>query len=55
MKKVKYVPNIKDLIAIGKEAVNGKICKHCGKDFKKETGKERVCLKCQKEIKELWK
>lgn len=55
MSKVKFTPNIKMLISIGNDASRGKICNHCGRNFKKETGKPRTCIKCTKEIKDLWR
>jgi hypothetical protein len=35
------------LIAIGKDAEIGKICLHCGREFKKAAGGPRVCKKCK--------
>lgn len=44
-------PTLKQLIAIGNEAVSGKICNRCGRVFRKAIGKTRICRACaQKEF-----
>lgn len=38
---------IEILVAIGNDAESGKICKHCGRSFKKAVGYSRKCKKCE--------
>lgn len=50
MKKQTLTKKQKDieiLIKIGHDAEVGKICKHCGREFKKPVGYARNCSKCE--------